>query len=141
MIRKRTRYRLLTTRFIRRDLMQRSVRNIRRWWTRYSLHFEGISQYQKIWAPNLWQKLNIKREKTNLFYPYAVGLFCELKGKFESFTLARQLPGEIYRCCEYFLEHNGKLDVTVRSTKFHWSPLPQVGLEISIKLPVGEKKR
>lgn len=23
-----------------------------------------------------------KREKTNLFYPYAMGLFCELKGKF-----------------------------------------------------------
>ena len=42
----------------------------------------GFHKYQKMWAPNFGQKLNIKREKTNLFYPYAMGRFCELKGKF-----------------------------------------------------------
>ena len=140
MIRKRRRYRLTTTRFIRRERIQRSGGNIRRWWTRYSLHFEGISQIPKNEGAKFWTKteqINVKRQ--TYFIHMLWDFFVNLKENL--FTLARHLPGEIYRCCEYFLEYNGKLDATVRSTKFHWSPLPQGGLEISIKLPVGEKKR
>ena len=44
------------------------------------------------------------------------------------------------RFCKYFLEYNGELDATVRSTKFRRSPLPQGGLEIPIKLRVGKGK-
>ena len=37
---------------------------------------------------SLNKKLNIKRDKINLFDPYAMGLYCEIKGKIESLTLA-----------------------------------------------------
>ena len=39
----------------------------------------GFHEYPKIWSPNFGQKLNIKRDKTNLFDPYAMGRYCEIK--------------------------------------------------------------
>ena len=43
----------------------------------------GFHKYQKIWSPKFGQKLNIKRDKINLFDPYAMRLYCEIKGKIE----------------------------------------------------------
>ena len=48
---------------------------------------KGFHKYQKFWSPKLGQKRNIKRDKINLFYPYAMGRYCEIKGKIESLTL------------------------------------------------------
>ena len=100
----------------------------------------GFHEYQKIWSPKFGQKLNIKPDQINLFNPYAIGLYCEIKGKIKSLTLVGHLSQEISRFCKYFLEYNGELDATVRSTKFCRSPLPQGGLEIPIKLRVGKGK-
>ena len=41
----------------------------------------GFHEYQKIWSPKFGQKLNIKPDQINLFNPYAIGLYCEIKGK------------------------------------------------------------
>ena len=48
---------------------------------------------------SLNKKMNIKRDKINLFDPYAMGLYCEIKGKIESLTLAWHLPAEIFKFC------------------------------------------
>ena len=100
----------------------------------------GFHEYRKIWSPKFGQKLNIKRDKINLFDPYATGLYCEIKGKIEILTLVGHLPREISRFCKYFLEYNVELDATVRSTKFRRSPLPKGGQEVPIKLRVGKGK-
>ena len=48
----------------------------------------GFHEYRKMWLPKFGQKLNIKRDKIILFDPYAMGLYCEIKEKIESLTLA-----------------------------------------------------
>ena len=63
----------------------------------------------------------------NLFDLYAMVLYSEIERKISQFL-------------KYFLEYNDQLDATVRSTKFRRSTLPQGGLEIPIKLPVGKGK-
>ena len=100
----------------------------------------GFHEYRKIWSPKYGQKLTIKRDKLNLFDPYSIGLFCEIKGKIEKLSLVGHLPREISRFCKFFLEYDGFLDATVRMTKFRRSPLPQGGLEIPIKLCIGKGK-
>ena len=45
-----------------------------------------------------------------------MGLYCEIKGKIESLTLVGHLPQETSQFSKYFLEYNGELDVTVRSS-------------------------
>ena len=42
---------------------------------------EEVFEYRKIWSPNFGQKLNIKRGKINIFDPYAMGLYSEIKEK------------------------------------------------------------
>ena len=39
----------------------------------------GFHKYRKIWPPKFGQKLNIKRDKINLFDPHAMRLYCEIK--------------------------------------------------------------
>ena len=97
----------------------------------------GFHDYRKIWSPKFEQKVNIKRDKINLFDPHAMGLYCQMK---ESLTLVGHLPREISRLCKYFLEYNSEPDATVRSEKFRRSPLPQGYLEIPIKFLVGKGK-
>ena len=41
----------------------------------------GVHEYQKTWSPKTVQKLNIKRGKINLFDPYTMRLYCEIKEK------------------------------------------------------------
>ena len=67
-------------------------------------------------------------------------LYRGIRGKIDSLTLVGNLPREISRFCEHFLENNNELDATVRSTKFRRSPLMQGGLEIPIILWVGKGK-
>ena len=105
-----------------------------------SLFANNAFKYQKIWSPKFGQKLSIKRDKINLFDLYAMGVYSEIKGKIESFTLVGHLPREISHLCKYFFQYNGKLVAAARSTKFRRSPLPQGGLEIPIKLRVGKGK-
>ena len=69
-----------------------------------------------------------------------MGLYCETKEKIESLNLVGHLPREISWFCKYFLECNGELNGTIRSTKFCASLLLQVGLEIPIKLWVEKGK-
>ena len=57
----------------------------------------GFHEYRKIWLPKLAQKLTIKCDKVNLFDPYAIGLYCEIKGKIEKLSLVGHLPREIFR--------------------------------------------
>ena len=77
------------------------------------------------WSPKFRQKLNIKRDKINLFDPCAMGLYCEIRGRIESLTLVGHLPRKISLFCKHFWKYNGDLDATVRSTKLRVSPLPQ----------------
>ena len=100
--------------------------------------FKGFHEYQQIWSPQFGQKLNITHDKMNLFDPYAMGIYCEIKGKIESLTCVGHL-WEISRFGKYFLEYNGKFDAKVCSTNFHRNPLPQGGLEMPIKLQVRRK--
>lgn len=100
----------------------------------------GFHEYRKIWSPKLGQKLIVKREKANVFDPYAMGLYCKIKGKIENLTLVGHLPREISRFCKFYVEYSGELGATVRSTKFRRSPLPQGGLEIPIDFLVKISK-
>ena len=76
-------------------------------------------EYREIWLQQFGQKLNIKRDKINLFDTYDMGLYCEIKRKIDSLTLVGYLPREIPRFCKYFLEYNGELDATVLN-KVHY---------------------
>ena len=96
-------------------------------------------EYRKIWSPKFGQKLN-KRQKINLFDPYAMGLYGEIKWKIENLTADRHFPREISRFCKYFVEYNGELDLWVRSTNFRRNSLPQGDVEIVIKFQVGKGK-
>ena len=78
----------------------------------------------------------MKRDKANLFDPYSVGLYCQIKGKIEKLSIVGHLPQEISRFCKFY---NGVINATVRMTKFRRIPLPQGGLEIPIKLCVGKE--
>ena len=60
-------------------------------------------EYRKIWSPKFGQKLN-KRQKINLFDPYAMGLYGDIKLKIENLTADGHLPREISRFCKYFVE-------------------------------------
>ena len=51
-----------------------------------------VKEYRKIWSSKFGQKRNIKRDKINLFDPYATGLYCEIRGKIASLTLVGYLP-------------------------------------------------
>lgn len=98
----------------------------------------GFHEYRKIWLPKLGQRLTVKRDKANLFDPYSIGLYCQIKGKIDKLSIVGHLPREISRFCKFYLEYNGVINATVRMTKFRRSPLPQGGLEIPIKLCVGK---
>ena len=51
----------------------------------------GFHEYQKIWLPTFGRKMNIERDKKKLFDPYAMGLYCEIKGRIKNLTLVGHL--------------------------------------------------
>ena len=46
----------------------------------------GFHEYRKIWLPKLGKRLTVKRDKANLFDPYSIGLYCQIKGKMEKLS-------------------------------------------------------
>ena len=73
----------------------------------------GFHEYRKIWLPKLGQRLTVKRDKANLFDPYSIGLYCQIKGKIEKLSIVGHLPREISRFCKFYLEYNGVINATV----------------------------
>ena len=73
-------------------------------------------------------------DKDNVYDPYACGIYKYSKEVISGKILIGHIPRELSRFCNFFLDYGGKLEVTVRCTKYRRSPLPQGGLEIPVTL-------
>ena len=73
-------------------------------------------------------------DKDNVYDPYACGIYKYSKEVISGKILIGHIPRELSRFCTFFLDYGGKLEATVRCTKYRRSPLPQGGLEIPVTL-------
>ena len=109
-------------------------------------HFEikygsrGFHQYRKFWTPNLNEKLEVVRERGNVYDPYAMALHIKTRKTIGGHRVIGHLPREINRFSKLFYDYGGKMEAFVSSIAFRRSPIPQGGLEIPIVLKIFKSK-
>ena len=87
----------------------------------------GYHVYRGLWKPKLNEKLEVGIDKDDVYDPYACGIYNYSKEVISGKILIGHIPRELSRFCKFFLDYGGKLEATVRCTKYRRSPLPQGG--------------
>ena len=82
-------------------------------------HFEikcgsrGSHQYRHFWTPKLNEKLEVVRERGNVYNPYAMALRIKTRKTIEGHCIIGHLPGEISHFSKLFYDYGGKLEAFV----------------------------
>ena len=97
-------------------------------------------QYRKFWTPKLNEKLEVVRERGNVYDPYAMALSIKTRKTIDGHRVIGHLPREISRFSKFFYDYGGKMEAYVSNIAFRRSPIPQGGLEIPIVLKIFKSK-
>lgn len=90
----------------------------------------GFHYYQKIWVPEVAEKLKCFHEVNNAFDIFAI------KTVSENGITVGHLPREVSRVTKFLLDRGARISLELTSRHYRRSPLVQGGLEIACQLTV-----
>ena len=107
-------------------------------WFEMDCASRGFHVYRRDWSPKLGQKLATFDEQSNVYDPYAMALTITMKSTITGKKIVGHIPRQISRFCKFFVDYGGEITGIVKSNKYRRSPILQGGLEIPIKLVIGQ---
>ena len=94
----------------------------------------GYHVYRDIWNPSVGDKLECRREPTNVQDRYAVAVaykrLTDVDDNLNDDTTVGHLPRKISCVCSLFIRRGGSITCEISGRRRHSSDLPQGGLEI-----------